>query len=370
MKNNLQSNIFFNDYQLSLNEKEKPYFIMMVGLPGSGKSYYAENQIRISKDYPTGTYPKDNKKIHFNITLSTHLLIPPTIHSSDKLRHELYGDAAIQGDNQALFNQLHKNIINDLSNGESVIYDATNIKKSLRIDFLQRIRKIDCEKICVVMATPYEKCLKRCDERPTDEFRTQKVPPNVVKKMYFNYMPPHKHEGFDDIYYVFDKSIVDTYSETYNLMNYLFRTAYFDQENSHHAFSLGGHSIMAVDYVDQDEIAAKVKNNFDLFKFATVLHDNGKEHTKTKVNFKGIDDGECHYYQHQCVGAYEAMFYCFIDEEDSDEMSYVCNLIYYHMHPYMSWNRSEKSRNRDLKLLGEDLYNDIMLLHEADAAAH
>jgi len=368
VKNNQQNNILFNDYQLLLDKKEKPYFIMMIGLPGSGKSYYAENRIHISEEYPTTCL--HGNKIKFDATFNAHLLITPIIHSSDKLRHELYGDAAIQGDNQTLFNQLHKNIINDLSNGKSVIYDATNIKKSLRIDFLQRIKKIDCEKICVVMATPYEKCLQRCAERPTNEFRTQKVPQEVVKRMYFNYTPPHKHEGFNDIYYIFDKSIVNTYSNTYYLMDYLSRAAHFDQENSHHALTLGSHSIKALEYVDRDEIAAKVKNDFVLFKFATVLHDNGKEHTKTRVNFKGIDDGECHYYQHQCVGAYEALFYGFMDELNSDKLSYLCNLIYYHMHPYMSWNRSEKSRNRDLKLIGEDMFNDVMLIHEADVAAH
>ena len=51
-------------------------------------------------------------------------------------------------------------------------------------------------------------------------------------------------------------------------------------------------------------------------------------------------------------------------------MSDVTNMIYYHMHPYLAWKQSEKAKERDKKLLGEKMFNDIMLLHEADLAAH
>lgn len=40
------------------------------------------------------------------------------------------------------------------------------------------------------------------------------------------------------------------------------------------------------------------------------------------------------------------------------------------MKPYRSWEQSEKSKQRDITLLGEDLYNKIMLIHEADISAH
>jgi hypothetical protein len=51
-------------------------------------------------------------------------------------------------------------------------------------------------------------------------------------------------------------------------------------------------------------------------------------------------------------------------------MSDVTNMIYYHMHPYLAWKQSEKAKERDKRLLGEKMFNDIMLLHEADLAAH
>ena len=40
------------------------------------------------------------------------------------------------------------------------------------------------------------------------------------------------------------------------------------------------------------------------------------------------------------------------------------------MKQYRSWEQSEKSKQRDIALLGEDLYNKIMLIHEADISAH
>ena len=40
------------------------------------------------------------------------------------------------------------------------------------------------------------------------------------------------------------------------------------------------------------------------------------------------------------------------------------------MHPYMSWKSSEKAKMKDWMLLGDEMFNDILLLHEADVAAH
>ena len=42
---------------------------------------------------------------------------------------------------------------------------------------------------------------------------------------------------------------------------------------------------------------------------AALLHDQGKIMTKSRINSKGEDDGNCHYYQHHCVGAYNSIFY-------------------------------------------------------------
>ena len=81
-------------------------FIMMVGLPGSGKSLRAKNLA-----------VKENA----------------IIHSSDNLRQELFGDKNTQDNNEELFKELHRRIKHDLKGEQNVIYDATNISyKSVR----------------------------------------------------------------------------------------------------------------------------------------------------------------------------------------------------------------------------------------------
>lgn len=319
----------------------KPSFIMMVGLPGSGKSTYAK------------TLTLDGK--------------PYIIHSSDKLREELYGDAAIQGDNNKLFAELHKRIKEDLQRGENVVYDATNIKKKNRIAFLRELKDIPCYKDCIVMATEYKAC------EYNNEHRERKVPLEVIRRMFLNYQPPHESEGFREIIYVFtyltsDNRLVETPpNDDYTLSKFFKIANNFNQENSHHTFSLGKHCAETGKYIQN-----KRTNDFWLL-MAALLHDVGKLDTKTKFNSRGVEDGEYHYYNHNCAGSYSSMFYFNNIETVWNKpcpMSDVTNYIYYHMHPYLAWKQSERAKERDRKLLGDKMFNDIMLLHEADLAAH
>ena len=89
----------------------KPMFMMMVGLPYSGKSCYAEKL-----------------KEEFNAV----------VHSSDAIREEILGDVQDQNNNGKVFDVLHRRVIEDLSNGRNVIYDATNINYKRRMDTIQR----------------------------------------------------------------------------------------------------------------------------------------------------------------------------------------------------------------------------------------
>ena len=78
--------------------------VMLVGLPGSGKSTYA------------GKLKKEGV----------------IIHSSDRVREEL-GDVNDQSKNEEVFRILHKRIKDDLKSGKSVAYDATNLNRKRRI---------------------------------------------------------------------------------------------------------------------------------------------------------------------------------------------------------------------------------------------
>lgn len=144
---------------------DKPVFIMMCGLVASGKSYKAKE---LAKDYDA------------------------TIFSSDDLREELFGDVNNQEHNQEVFIELHRRIKECLRGDKSAIMDSTNISYKRRLAFLQELKNIPCEKICVLMATPYEECLRRNAERE------RKVPEYAIEKMYRQFDPPYWYEGWKE----------------------------------------------------------------------------------------------------------------------------------------------------------------------------
>lgn len=309
-----------------------PMFYMMVGLPGSGKSYLAQSLVSGSDNY--------------------------RIHSSDALREELYGDVNTQEHNEELFVELHRRIKDDLRNGIDVVYDATNLNKRRRAGFLRELRGISCWRICMVVMTPYEQCLE------WNKQRDRSVPEDVIRKMYLNWQPPHWIEGWDDIYIKYpvepdyDKWNLRTLFDGENgIMN-------FQQENSHHSLTLGEHCVKAYNIVK--ELYAN-----ETVSMAALLHDIGKVDTKSRLNAKGEDDGNCHYYQHHCVGAYNSIFYTCNLGMSNFNILWISNLIYYHMHPYMEW----KEKNVGLKWcksgrISQPMYDRVMIIHMADKKAH
>ena len=77
------------------------------------------------------------------------------IFSSDALREEMFHNVNDQEHNQELFVELHRRIKNCLRSGRNAIMDATNLNYKKRMSFLSELKNIPCEKICVLMATPY-----------------------------------------------------------------------------------------------------------------------------------------------------------------------------------------------------------------------
>ena len=115
-------------------------FIMMVGLPGSGKSYQAQE------------LAKKNANIK--------------VFSSDEYRKMLYGDANCQENPEKVFNMLYKDMMTHLAYGYDAIFDATNVTMKGRMHVLKMIdslklypRKI--KKTCYVVNTPFFMCVKR-----------------------------------------------------------------------------------------------------------------------------------------------------------------------------------------------------------------
>lgn len=301
-----------------------PIFTMTVGLPGSGKSTYAE---KMSREHNA------------------------VICSSDKIREELCGDENSQKNNDEVFKLLHTRVKEYLKAGENVIYDATNINSKRRRAFLAEMRNISCKKFCVVMATPFNECCK------WNESRNRVVPYEVIERMYKNWNTPYWFEGWDEI-------LLKAKEENYEMMDlvssWLNNHMGYSQDNPHHNLTLGKHCELVGIALEKDH----------LLEYAGYLHDCGKPFTKSFVNSKGEETEVAHYYQHHCIGAYDSLFYDYPEGVNRLDVSILINL---HMMPYF-WEKDkehgEKTRLKYKKLWGEELYNNVVQLHEADVRAH
>ena len=295
---------------------------MMIGIPASGKTSLAE-QIAKSED--------------------------AEIVSSDNIRKELYGDENIQGDNNKVFRILQERIINGLKYNKNMIYDATNISYKTRIAFLQRLNKLEVEKIAIMVATPYVDCLIRNAQRE------RKVPEEVIKRMYYNFYVPQYFEGFDDIQIIHNEILPIKWDELLEKMD-------ISQDNPHHSLSILEHCKKTQELLNKEELRWYTKD-------VGLLHDIGKLETKTFINSKGETTDTAHYYNHEKVGAYISC----LNIDGLWQMGVVdtierAKLIQWHMLPWTKM--SEKTEQKYKKLLGENFWNDLMILHKADEEAH
>lgn len=307
--------------------KTKPMMVMYVGLPASGKSTYARQLA---------------KKIN------------ATIFSSDELREEMFGDVNDQEHNHELFIELHKRIKDCLRSGDNAIYDACNISSKRRRAFLQELNKINCVKKCIIMAKPYVWCIL------SDASRDRKVSPDVITRMYEHWNTPYWFEGWDDIEIVYSEECVKK-----NPYKWMLDVSNYDQQNSHHTMSLGEHCYKTAKYL----LDRRFKNESALI-IAACMHDCGKLYTGKFENAKGEPTEERHYYKHENVGAYEALFF---DCQKADPLD-VSILVNLHMRPYNCEHQNEETElklyDKYRKLWGDDLFKCVKILHEADKAAH
>lgn len=312
-----------------MSDENKPTLVMMVGLVGSGKSTYAK---QLAEE------------------------MPATVFSSDELREEMFGDVDNQENNQKLFQELHKRIKECLKSGNNAIYDATNISSKRRRGFLSELKNIDCIKKCVIMATPYKQCLEN------NRNRDRVVPERVIERMYRKWQTPHWFEGWDciNIRYWYDTHRMN------DITDFILKYLEYSQDNPHHNLSLGAHLLMATGIYSAEHPDIYTPNIY----YACLLHDCGKPYCKTFKNSKGENSNIAHYYNHEHVGAYNALFFDYPECEGLDIVT-ISALITWHMQPYF-WERdgNEKLHNKYKKIFGEKFYNCLMALHEADKAAH
>lgn len=294
-------------------------FTMLVGLPGSGKSTYA----RTLKE----AYGED-------VTV---------IIESDSYRERFYGDPAVQGDNNKLFEVIHSDVLEKLAEGTNVIFDATNISRKHRVALVQKLSN-NVVKECIIVATSYPRCLER------NEQRERKVPKEVVDRMWKSFQIPTYTEGWDiiDIEYDYDE-------DSYSIEDYLSFADNYDQMNYHHSLTLGGHSRKVAELVSENKVDEWVR-------LAALLHDVGKPLVQTIEHKDGVEIAR--YFNHSNIGSYESLFYL---ENKLIRINDILNsscLINYHMDMYNI--KSDTSINKLKNKVGNDNFYFLELLHKAD----
>lgn len=289
---------------------DRPTLILLVGPSGSGKTTYSEKYIA-----------EHNNTIHL---------------SSDKIRAELWGNEATQGDNNEVFSLMQSRAIEALNNGQSVVYDSTSMTRKDRsyIIFLcPKFVKIEAH----VVWAPIETCIER------DAARERTVGKEVIDRMLKRFQAVYYDEGIDEIKVILpDEFDENTYCDK------LLDSMKLPHDNSHHTLNIYEHCVKACEYA-----ARKVGINNDVTN-AALLHDIGKPYAKSFIDSKGNPCEQAHYYQHQCLGAY--MAYGLMVNP------LVVWLISTHMDPFLNTKYYNK--------LPAYLKKQVDLLHESDKAAH
>lgn len=316
--------------------------IILCGLPGSGKSSYAEELMTEHDTF----FPE----------------IEMVIHSSDAIREELFGDPSFQGDNAKVFELMHKRTREDLKAGKTVIYDATNITRKARRGAINLAHPtndtIECH---IVWADPHE-CIRR------DGLRQRKVGAEVIEKMLRRWQSPWKDEGFDRINVILNQRDFDQVKYIASMTSNL----HIPHDNPHHELGVWEHCMQACSNIEQAVNCERDKRPADYHSLVTAAmwHDIGKPWTKGyKANKETgeIDYSVAHYYDHHCVGGYLS-YGLFLSsnhalwDREIDEICFISWMITNHMEGFFN-SKYYRELNPHWKWY-------IDALHAADLAAH
>lgn len=240
---------------------------------------------------------------------------------------------------------MYSRTIKIIEEGIDVIYDATNLTYKNRKSILDKVTPLArCS--AIIIATPLDTILKQ------NQSRKRVVPEEVIMRQLQQFEMPTFSEGFDII-----QVIQSTNGALLHTLDEFSKMCHFDQHNSHHSMNLGDHCAAA---------CKNIKTDKEWLKHAAIFHDYGKLYTQTFHTMKGEKTEDAHYYGHANVGSY--LYLSMYLPFGNDEMVWMATVICYHMQPFFS--KTEKSINKWKVRLGEEMWDYIMLLHEADKGAH
>ena len=150
----------------------KPKLIVMVGIPGSGKSTFAKHYSEDANNTPTVWI------------------------SRDEVRYSLISDKdEYFAKEKDVFKVFAKKINEALAEGKNVIADATHINAQSRKKLLSSITVPDIQIEACVMELSLQECLANNEKR---EGRAR-VPKEAILRMYRQFEYPTFSEGFSSI---------------------------------------------------------------------------------------------------------------------------------------------------------------------------
>lgn len=318
----------------------------MCGLPSSGKSTHAQ---KLSRKYDA------------------------IILSSDEIREELFNNKNDQSNNAKVFEVMNGRTKQLLQKGENVIYDSTGINRRRRIHLINHELMMANEKIVYYMNTHINDCINN------DRIRERTVGIDVIMKMYRNMHIPIKGEGWGQVNMITPdipynvciskdrlESILynnDSYEQV--MGNLVTSIEGFDEihelphDSKYHSFSVSRHTYYVYDFVRQytDDLR---------LLWAALFHDIGKGCCKSFINYKGEKTRYASFIGHELVSGQIALHALIELGYNIDFALGVAYLCQFHMHPMKAGDKKMKEVK---ELLGNDLYEDLMILHFADKRA-
>ena len=173
---------------------DKPTVSFMYGYPAAGKTTYSKLVYESFKDQG----------------------VDMVLISADKIRELLYGSEDIYGNPEEVYQSILVRMREALMTGKNVIYDATNLYKNYRMDYLTALKNVDCYKMIIRVNTDKETCIERHNKRGRN------IPIEKLMKYFVIDQPPTMEEGWDSIEDI-------SYSE--NSKRFYIASPFFKEEN-------------------------------------------------------------------------------------------------------------------------------------------
>jgi len=151
-----------------------PTLYVLAGISGAGKSTFVNSFVQKNPDV--------------------------MVYSSDALRAILGSSESDQSVTPQVFSTIKYNVNRDLSQGKSVMVDATSLNPKERRDYIDAAKKHNAKSIAYVFERDKSTLMKNQATRKASGGR--EVPEFVIDKMLAKYVRPSKNEGFDEIYLV------------------------------------------------------------------------------------------------------------------------------------------------------------------------